>query len=71
MPRSSSGEFHAHLMPWVAVNAPPKGGPTSSPKTSVRSCRSSATWRAMRMAWTMLDMRYPPLTRSRSLKTCW
>src|SRR5438552_5038618 len=54
MPRSSSGEFQAVLRPWVAVNAPPSGGPTSSPKMSVTPCRSSATCSAIRMAWTML-----------------
>src|SRR5437773_10890203 len=54
MPRSSSGEFQAVLRPCVAVNAPPSGGPTSSPKISVTPCRSSATCSAIRMAWTML-----------------
>src|SRR3982751_101368 len=56
MPRSSSGEFHAHLTPCVAVNAPPSGGPTSSPNTSVSPWRSSATCSAIRIACTMFDM---------------
>src|SRR5437762_1349088 len=54
MPRSSSGVFQAVLRPWVAVKAPPSGGPTSSPKMLVTPWRSSATCSAMRMACTML-----------------
>src|SRR3954468_23674651 len=51
MPRSSSGVFHAVLSPWVPVNTPPSGGPTSSPKMSVTPRRDSPTWSAMRIAW--------------------
>src|SRR4051812_4014046 len=56
MPRSSSGEFHAVFSPCVAVKTPPRGGPTSSPNTSVTPMRSSPTWSAMRIAWTIVAM---------------
>src|SRR5437764_735470 len=56
IPRSSSGEFHAVFSPWVAVNAPPSGGPTSSPKTSVTPRFSSASWRPIRMACAVLAL---------------
>src|SRR5690242_6583235 len=51
MPRSSSGVFHAVSSPWVPVNTPPSGGPTSSPKMSVTPSRLSPTCSAIRMAW--------------------
>src|ERR1051325_9953297 len=56
MPRSSSGLFHAVVSPWVPVNTPPSGGPTSSPKMSVTPSRVSPTWSAMRMAWIIVAM---------------
>jgi hypothetical protein len=56
MPRSSSGVFHAVLRPWVPVNTPPSGGPTSSPKMSVTPSRDSPTCSASRIAWIMLGI---------------
>src|SRR5215831_4538642 len=56
MPRSSSGEFHAVSRPWVPVNTPPSGGPTSSPKMSVTPSRDSPTCSAMRIAWIIVAM---------------
>src|SRR6185295_1133381 len=56
MPRSSSGVFHAVVSPWVPVNTPPSGGPTSWPKMSVTPSRVSPTWSAMRMVWIIVAM---------------
>src|SRR3954453_15356085 len=56
MPGSARGEFPAPLIPCVAVKAPPRGGPTSSPNTSVSPWRSSATCSAIRIACTILDI---------------
>src|SRR4051812_10280250 len=56
MPRSSSGVFHAVSSPWVPVNTPPSGGPTSSPKMSVTPSRDSPTWSAIRIAWIIVAM---------------
>src|SRR5688500_16436461 len=56
MPRSSSGVFHAVSRPWVPVNTPPSGGPTSSPKMSVTPSFDSPTWSAMRIAWIIVVM---------------
>src|ERR1041385_7916687 len=56
MPRSSSGLFHAVSRPWVPVNTPPSGGPTSSRKMSVTPSRDSPTWSAMRIAWIIVAM---------------
>src|SRR5437879_4169643 len=54
MPRSSRGVFQAFLSPCVAVNTPPNGGPTSSPKTSVTPRCSSPKWRAIRTDCTIV-----------------
>src|SRR6476659_7209073 len=56
MPRSSSGEFQVVLSPWVPVNTPPSGGPTSSPKMSVTPSRVSPTCSAIRIAWIIVAM---------------
>src|ERR1700756_1792973 len=66
-PRSSSGEFQAVFSPCVAVNAPPSGGPTSSPKMSVTPCRSSPTCSARRIAWTSVAMSARPVALLRAL----
>src|SRR6185503_21132057 len=65
MPRSSSGEFQERSSPCVAVNTPPSGGPTSSPKISVTPSFCSPWWRAMRMACAMLAMSAASLGRIR------
>src|SRR5688500_15538023 len=60
MPRSSSGVFHAVSRPWVPVNTPPSGGPTSSPKMSVTPSLVSPTCKAMRMAWIIVAISVLP-----------
>src|SRR5262249_53838481 len=60
MPRSSSGEFHAVSSPWVPVNTPPSGGPTSSPKMSVTPSPGSPTCSAMRIAWIIVAISVLP-----------
>ena len=48
------GVFHVVSRPCVAVNTPPSGGPTSSPKMSVTPSLVSPTCSAMRTAWTIV-----------------
>ena len=58
-PRSTQGAGdlrHSSPSADVAVNTPPSGGPTSSPKTSVTPSFSSPTWSAMRTACTTVAM---------------
>src|SRR5258708_7823817 len=60
MPRSSRGVFHAVRSPCDWVKTPPRGGPTSWPKTSVTPWRSSPSCSASRIAWTKVAIRSRP-----------